>query len=351
MADTAERQARVERLLQGARVLGNPENAAARAVRARLLETTGLSSAGIERALSHALEIRASDAERQALLACTPESPRAHVLLSSNVFVAALRAIAIGLASSASVRVRASRRDPALAEALHALAPDSFELVSDALSPMAGEHFWAYGTDATLAELRASLPRGVWFHAHGAGFAAVVVDAREWTRTDARAIALDAALFDQQGCLSPRVVCVRGTPDQARIVANALADELSALAQELPHGLKTATEQAEARRNRDAAAYAFELFDAGQGWVSCASELVIPPSGRNLHVIDTTDPVTALTPFAAHVTSIAANTRALRDELRSPFAAARVVELGELQRPPLDGPVDRRHGTQGELLT
>jgi hypothetical protein len=28
-----------------------------------------------------------------------------------------------------------------------------------------------------------------------------------------------------------------------------------------------------------------------------------------------------------------------------------VVELGELQRPPLDGPVDRRHGTQGELLT
>jgi hypothetical protein len=350
MADTAEGRTRVERLLQAARVLGNPENAAGSALRARLLETTGLSSAGIERALSHALEIRAADTELHALLACTPEAPRAHVLLSSNVFVAALRAIAIGLASSASVRVRASRRDPALAEALHALAPDSFELAS-ALSPSAGEHFWAYGTDATLAELRASLPRGVWFHAHGAGFAAVVVDAREWTRADARALALDAALFDQQGCLSPRVVCVRGTPDQARIVASSLADELSVLEQELPRGLKTATEQAEARRNRDAAAYAFELFDAGQGWVSCASELVIPPSGRNLHVIDTIDPMTALAPFAAHVTSIAANTPALRDELRSSFAGARVVELGELQRPPLDGPVDRRHGTQGELLS
>jgi hypothetical protein len=270
--------------------------------------------------------------------------------LSSNVFVAALRAIAIGLASSASVAVRASRRDPALAEALHALAPDSFELVSD-LSPAAGEHFWAYGTDATLTELRAALPGGVWFHAHGAGFAAVVVDARQWSHTDARAIALDAALFDQQGCLSPRVVCVRGNPDQARIVANTLAEELSALEQELPHGLKTAAEQAEARRDRDAAAYAFELFDAGQSWVSCASELAIPPSGRNLHVIDTTDPVTALLPFAAHITSIAANTGALRDELRSPFAGARVVELGEQQRPPLDGPVDRRHGTHGELLT
>jgi hypothetical protein len=350
MADMAARRERVERLLDAARALANPEKHAGQALRARLLETTGLSSAGIERALTHALETQAADVELQALLTATPIAPRAHVLLSSNVFVAAVRAIAIGLASSASVAVRASRRDPALAEALHALVPDSFELVS-ALSPAAGEHFWAYGTDATLAELRASLPRGVWFHAHGAGFAAVVVDAGEWTRTDARAIALDAALFDQQGCLSPRVVCVRGNPDQARIVANAIADELAALTQELPPGPKTTTEQAEARRNRDAAAYAFELFDAGQGWVSCASELIIPPSGRNLHVIDTTDPVAALTPFAAHLTSIATNTQPLRNTLRSQLAGARVVALGELQRPPLDGPVDRRHGTLGELIT
>jgi hypothetical protein len=349
MADTAERRARVERLLEAARLLASPGNAAGRAFRARLLETTGLSEPGIERALAHGLETRASDAELQALLACTPEAPRAHVLLSSNVFVAALRAIAIGLASSASVQVRPSRRDPALAEALHALAPDLFELTS-ALSPTPGERYWAYGSDATLSELRRSLPRGVWFHAHGAGFAAVVVDAREWTSTDARAIALDTALFDQQGCLSPRVVCVLGKPDQARIVASTIAAELSALEQELPRGPKTVVEQAEARRNRDAAAYAFELFDAGQGWVSCASELVIPPSGRNLHVIDTTDAGAALAPFAAHLTRISANTHALRDELRPHFAGARLVALGELQRPSLDGPVDRRHGTLGELL-
>lgn len=350
MADTAERRARVERLLEAARVLADGENAAGRAVRARLLETTGLSSTGVERALAHALETRASDGELQALLECTPTAPRAHVLLSSNVFVAALRAIAIGLASSASVQVRASRREPALAEALHALAPDSFELMST-LSPTTGEHFWAYGTDATLSELRVSLPRGVWFHAHGAGFAAVVVEASDWTDTDARAIALDTALFDQQGCLSPRVVCVLGNQDQARLVAAAVADELSRLEQELPPGPKTAAEQAEARRDRDSAAYAFELFDAGQGWVSCASELVIPPSGRNLHVVDTADPVAALAPFAAHLTSIASNTRALRDRLGGRFAGARLVALGELQCPPLDGPVDRRHGTRGQLLT
>jgi len=350
MADTAERRARVERLLEAARVLERAESTAGRRLRARLLETTGLSSAGIELALTHALETRVADPELDALISCTPEAPRAHVLLSSNVFVAALRAIAIGLASSAHLQVRASRRDPALAEALHALTPGSFELTNE-LSPAPGERVWAYGTDATLSQLQATLPRGVWLHAHGAGFAAVVVDASEWDSHDARAIALDTALFDQQGCLSPRVVCVQGNPDQARIVASALATELQTLAQELPPGEKSAAQQAEARRNRDAAAYAFELFDAGEGWVSCSSELVIPPSERNLHVIDTTDAAAALAPFAAHLTCIAANTLALRDALQRRFVGARLVALGDQQRPPLDGPVDRRRGTQGELLT
>ena len=93
MADTAERRARVERLLEAARVLASTGNTAGRAFRARLLDTTGLSEPSIERALGHGLETRTSDAELQALLACTPEAPRAHVLLSSNVFVAALRAV------------------------------------------------------------------------------------------------------------------------------------------------------------------------------------------------------------------------------------------------------------------
>ena len=350
MAEAAERRARVERLLEAAQTLADGASSAGRALRARLLETTGLAGANIERGLEHALETRASDAELQALLGSTPQAPRAHVLLSSNVFVAALRAIAIGVACSANLQVRASRRDPALAEALHTLTPNLFELTS-ALSPEPGERCWAYGTDATLAKLRESLPRGVWLHGHGAGFAGIVVDAGAWSATDARAIALDTALFDQQGCLSPRVVCVLGSADQARIIASTIANELQALELELPPGAKTPTEAAEMRRNRDAAAYAFELFDAGSGWVSCSSELVVPPSQRNLHVVDTQAPVAALAPFAAQLTGIASNLLALRDQLRPAFAGTRLVALGELQCPPLDGPVDRRHGTLGELLT
>lgn len=349
MADAAERLARVERLLEAARTLADAKNAAGQALRARLLETTGLSLAGIERGLAHALEVRPSTADLQALLASTPEAPRAHVLLSSNVFVAALRAIAIGVAAAPCVSVRPSRRDPALTQALHQLVPESFELTSS-LQPAPGDHFWSYGNDTTLAELRRSLPAGVWFHPHGAGFGAVVIDPAHWAREAARAIALDTALFDQQGCLSPRVVSVLGTADQARIIAAAIADGLAALETELPPGPKSAPEQAEARRHRDAAAYAFELFDAGRGWLSCGSELVLPPSGRNLHVLATANATQTLMPFVAQLTCIATNTPALAQELAQSFSGARVVALGQMQCPPLDGPVDRRHGSRGELI-
>jgi hypothetical protein len=285
------------------------------------------------------------------LLASTPEAPRAHVLLSGNVFVAALRAIAIGVASSRQVQVRASRREPALAAALHALAPDLFQLTAE-LTPRPGDHFWAYGADATLSEVRRSLPPGVWFHAHGSGMGAVVVDAPALAALEvtARAIALDTALFDQRGCLSPRVVCVVGNPEQARAVADALASALTLLERDLPPGPASAEAAATARNDRDAAAYAFELFDAGSGWVSLAPKLVVPPAARNLHVAWTSDAVQALAAYSPHLTCIATHaTPALSARLRAAFPGARLVALGEMQRPPLDGPVDRRHSVLGEL--
>jgi hypothetical protein len=65
----------------------------------------------------------------------------------------------------------------------------------------------------------------------------------------------------------------------------------------------------------------------------------------------TSDAVAALSPLAPHLTCIAANTSSQSGSLRTAFPGARLVALGDMQRPPLDGPVDRRHGTRGELLT
>ncbi len=344
MADSDSRRARVERLLVAARQL--PKDAA---LSQRLLETTALSPQNIALALERCLEIQPAPEHLHRLVTTTPEAPAAHVLLSGNVFVAALRALAIGVASSTRVRVRASRRDPALAEALHAGAPDLFELVPK-LEPAPGEHFWGYGSDETLGDVRASLPSGVWFHAHGAGFGAVVVEPNTFSEADARAIALDTALFDQRGCLSPRVVCVAGEHRRAQDVARSLAAALARLELELPSGPRDALTQAEQRRDRDAAAYAFELHDAGLGWVSVSDAFALPAANRNLHVMACADPVAALRPFASHVTNVSCNDERLRGSLREELAGARLVALGEMQRPPLDGPVDLRHRTQGELL-
>jgi len=347
MAEPDARRARVEHLLEAARVLADPSRDEGRRLRLRLLETTGLSEAGIELGIRHCLEVAPAAEDVARLLESTPWAPRAHVLLSSNVFVAALRAIAIGVAASEQVLVRASRRDPALAEALHALCPELFQLTAS-LAPAPSDHVWCYGSDETLAEVRRSLPVGVRLHLHGSGFGAVVVEPRAWTNRDARAVALDTALFDRRGCLSPQLICVHGELDDARGVAESLAHALGALERELPCGPLSSTERAQARRSRDAATYAFEVFDAGSGWVSCGTELVLPPAGRVLHVLPTSDAARCLSRWAERITCIATNQPELTANLRAVFRGARACAVGEMQRPPLDGPVDRRHSPLGE---
>lgn len=349
MADDVARLARVERLLTAARRLVKSEHPDGRRLRARLLETSNLSRENIELGLTRCLELSPAERELESLLASTPEAPRAHVLLAGNVFVAALRAIAIGLASSSSVHVRPSRRDPALAEALHALAPELFQLTGE-LRPEPGDHIWAYGSDATLTTVRATLPKGSWFHEHGSGIGAIALLARTWRPEDAKPIALDAALFDGQGCLSPRLVCVAGSDRDARDIAQAIAHELGALERELPLGSGTPAEAAQDRRARDAATYAFEVFDAGSAWISYGSRLALPVGRRNLHVLAADEPRAVLAGWSAALTCLASNDRSLRDELASAFPGARVVPLGAMQRPALDGPVDRRKNPRGELL-
>lgn len=347
-----DRVERVQRLLEAAAQLASPALPAGRALRHRVLETSGLSSPSIDLALRHCLETHATPAELAALLAWAPQAERAHVLLAGNVFVAALRSIALGVAASERVFVRTSRRDPALAQALHALTPGLFELVTEQQAAP-GDRVWAYGTDQTLDSLSASLPRGVWLHRHGHGVGVAVVEPGPgWLAEDAaRRIALDAALFDQRGCLSARAVLMLGEPKAARELWQALALELGRLELELPLGRRSPEELAEARRQRDAAAYAFELLEAGSGWVTCSEQLVLPPVGRNLHVVACADVAQVLAPWAPHLTCIGADvTSAVEDQLRRAFPGARLSPLGQMQKPPLDGPVDQRQPAAGELL-
>jgi len=346
-ASLVARRARLEPLLASARSLREANSPRGQQARERLIRSTGLSAQGVEFALARCLEATPSEAEITALLLATPESNTAHVLLSANVFVAAHRAIAIGLASSANVQVRASRREPEFAELLWSGAPHSFELKAE-LSPRAGDHLWAYGSDQTLHEVAKALPSGVTLHGHGSGIGLAVLegepDAPELTRI-VRGLAEDTVLFDQRGCLSPRAVLVRGSAEFSRRFAERLAGELGRLEQQIPRGQLDPTEAAASTAYRDAAAYAGDLFEAGRGFVSYAEngQFQVPPVGRHLHVSCVPELGASLSELSPLITCVAfAGSARTAEQLQNQLPGARFSDFGRMQCPPFDGPVDRR---------
>jgi Acyl-CoA reductase (LuxC) len=345
VSDLATRRARLEPLLVSARSLADGTTERGQLARARLIAASGLSAEGVELALTHCLEIAPNESEIEALIRSTPTAQVAHVLLSANVFVAAHRAIAIGLAASDTVRVRASRREPEMAGLLLAGAPGAFQLVNE-LSPHSGDRLWAYGSDRTLEEVAVTLSPGVAFHGHGSGFGVGVIDGTlsdSELRTVLLGLARDIALFDQRGCLSPRVLLLNGGSDYGREVARALAVELSLLEQRVPRGRMDPEELAEITSYRDTASFSGEIVSAGSGFVSVGEHWLMPPVGRNLHVLLTSDIAQSLNAVRPLITSSAfAGSAAQRNSLRGSLRGARFCSFGRMQSPPFDGPVDLR---------
>lgn len=348
---THAEEARLERVrhaLKAAACLVDPVHPLGIRARALLPGATGLSPENVELCLRECLEVASSDVELRALCQSTPVVPAAHVLLSANVFVAAHRAIAIGLAASERVSVRPSRREPQMTELLReAGAP--FRIVEE-LRPSPGDHVWAYGSDETLRRVRSAVPSGVTLHAHGSGFGVAVVSASSAAELEAAALALarDVVPFDQRGCLSPRVALVSGNFETARRLAEALVAQLARFDEQIPRGELSADERAAERRYRDLAAYSGELF-AGIGHAVSVGEetpgepLLVPPVGRNVHVVSTADVSARLDAMRDAVTAVGVfGADSLRDRLLALMPQARVSALGRMQRPPLDGPVNRR---------
>lgn len=346
---------RLQSLLNAARRIADASDPLGVEARRLLPDSTGLSAEGVELALQCSLEYRATRAELRALASVAVPVPRAHVLLSANVFVAALRAIALAVAASSDVYVRASRRDPIMARLLNQGAPGVFQLV-DALAPFPGDHLWAYGTAETLASLRAELPGGVFLHGHGPGFGAVIVQQRPRGESSSDALsglARDVALFDQRGCLSPRLVVLVGEAAWADEWIRRAVGELAAVQHAVPRGYLSPEEASDVTRFRDTASYAMETFPAGKGWVSYDPDgrlLLLPPAGRCLHVMRAPDARSVLEPIATELTALALEPF---DNLEQAFALAfpqaRLTRVGLMQQPALDGPVDRRPSRAGHM--
>lgn len=363
---------RIERLLAALARAVAPGSPARAMLTGRLRETTGLSPEGIEWALSHCLERAPALSERLQLIASVPAAPRAHVILPGSVFVAAHRALALALAASPRVFVKPSRRDPALLEALHRADPELFELVRQ-IEPQAGDHVYAYGSDVTLEALRRELPQGTVLHAHGSGFGVAIVDldatapgldAEDGLARVASAIAEDVACFDQRGCLSPRFVLGVGTRGAAEAFAERLATALAELERTLPLGRLDPTERAESSWYRQCAAYTGRLLPAGSGAVSVldpsersgllgsdgALALEVPPAGRHVEVLAVTQLEPALRALRPWITSAGCSSARLASLVAPWLSPARVTCVGAMQRPPFDGPVDRRPSPHGEII-
>jgi len=311
-----------------------------------LVQSTGLSALGVEHALVHHLETDAKPEELQRLIASAGDARHIHVILSANVFVAALRAIVLARAAAPIVTVRPSSRDPAFANALvREIADPDIRLASDpSAMHLEGIHegeIHVYGRDETIAQVRAAAPPNVIVRGHGAGIGAACI----WEDFDRAAenLADDIVVFDQRGCLSPRVAFVSGiaAPDfAARVHASLAARELR-----IPRGTLTDAERADARRYADTLRFAGTLYEGDTHLVGAASSLVIPPSGRHLHVvpIENRDALpAALGPLAKSIVTVGVS------DMEATLAwprHARISLLGAMQRPPLDGPVDRREAS------
>lgn len=335
-------RARISKLVAAAERLADGEDPLGREARARLPDSTGLSAENIELALTEILETRPSASELEELLTGAGAAAHVHVLLSSNVFVAAHRAIACALASSPRVTVRASRREPVFPELLRRTS-GLFEFAAE-LCPEPGDEVHAYGSDATLAELRGTLPESVVLRAHGAGFGVALVG--EASRRAAEELARDLVPFDQRGCSSPRAAIVLGSVESAREFAQHVSAELARANRRIPLGRLSADELAEMARARSTWTFAGELFETGSSFVALdpmGERLTPAPVGRNLIVVPSRPDLDWLEARAAEVVTIGvAFGSELEGLARKVAPSARVVPLGRMQRIPLDGPLDRR---------
>lgn len=323
--------------------------------RRELPQVTGLSAQNVAWALENAFECHASDDEVRALVEATAPCSQAHVVLSANVFVAALRAIAIALASTSHVKVRASRREPLTAGLLQMAAPGSFELVTT-LDVRSGEHLWAYGSDASLTEIERCLAPGAVLHAHGDGYGVLVVNrSTTMSESDFDAMALDIAAFDQQGCLSPRFVLFEGSNRSALEFAEHLLEAMTRIERVLPVGNAVASGLDARARYRETWRYLGTVFESSGGLVSVDLEHyvwgVAPDCYRAIHVRTVEELDVELTTHAHSITNVGRKPdQRLSALLETTVPLARQSAFGTMQRPPLDGPADRRAHPAGVLV-
>jgi len=335
----------VERLLAAAQEVASDE-----AVHRALVASTGLSPEGVNLALHRYLERDPPEEEIAKLVASATPVSLVRVILSANVLIAPLRALAVACAGSPRVSVKPSRRDPVLARELVRRAPDlGITLLDDAnVAEIREGEIHVYGRDETIEEIRREAQTGVRVRGHGAGMGvAVVTSAGDLTDAAAR-LAGDVVVFDQRGCLSPRLALVVGDAARALAFGEQLDGALEEWATQVPRGVLSEDERRDGARYEETMRFVGRALGGSGHVVGVAGEggaLVIAPTGRHVHVMPVPDldaARSALAPIRALVVALGTDAEQEVTEALGFDGRVRISPLGEMQKPPFDGPVDLR---------
>lgn len=362
-----------------ARRLADPRDPLGNTLRTLLPDTSGLSPAMIEWALETAVapftpETAAELASRvrqgvDARMRIVPARLTV-VVLAGNVFTAALRAIALPLLAGSPVVAKASSHDDVfprlfrqvvkevdlgLSPCLDVLSfPGGAVDLEDALFSEA-DAVSVYGSDATLAQIRARLPMTTRFLPHGHGLGAIfvpkeVLGSASSARQAARGAALDVAAYDQRGCLSPHAMWIeRGGEVNGEAFAALLAEELEILARTLPRGALPTEVAAQQLQWRGVAAARGLLFE-GDGYAVSyerSAAMRMSPGYRNVLVLDCEGPsdfARRVAPLGIHLKAIGVagsfEARRSLSEVLPPPLCPRIGEVGAMQSPPLTSIAD-----------
>lgn len=211
----------------------------------------------------------------------------------------------------------------------------------------------AAGSDDAVSDLAArSGPRFAGY-GHRVSFAVVAKDTVA-VAAAASALAEDIAVWDQRGCLSPRICFVEGDFDAARAFGARVASALRPLADRLPPAAPSAAERLAVRRFREdaewsalagerAALFALDGEADGTVVVEAAASFRPTPLCRSLRVMPIAG-LSALPNLLRPVRSLleCAGLAAPRDRrpalatMLATCGARRVCALGEMQRPGLE---------------
>jgi len=221
----------------------------------------------------------------------------------------------------------------------------------------------AYGSDPTIAAIKLQVPPGVHFVGHGHRLSFALVARAAATPETAAALALDVAMYDQQGCVSPHMAFVeRNGPLAPSEFAQACGAALAELEQRMPRGRLDQADAVAIRSARDEAEFAADALFASHGDLAWAvihqerPDFLPSPLGRLLRTYSVDDlaevlPLTA--PHAQWLQSIAiAAQPARRAQLAEALGAAgasRICPVGRMQQP---DPLWRHDGrpTAGALV-